>query len=587
MLETNLGKLEHVDLIRRAPPAPEIEYLFKHGLVQETTYEALLKQDRKRLHRFVAETLEQDPNFAKDDYAMLLAQHWDDAGDAERAFACYLRAADAFARVYANSEAITAFDRAMALAGTLDLSRETILHLYRQRGRVYELNSQHDEALATFAALEQVARDRQDRAMELAAYLAELPIYATPSPQFDYARANILAEKAIALAEELRDRAAQAEALWLRLLLNARSNHSQRAVPDGEAALKIARELNLSELTAYILNDLGGVYVANAKYDRGVELVQEANNLWRELGNLPLLANNLSSAANFLIYAGELDEVFRLSDEAYAITEKIGNLWGQSYSLFTVGLAHVERGDFARGIAKMQECIAVGDRAGFLAPHLDTQLDLGRAYLWLGAPERAIQIAEITLREVERFPIGLPPSYAALAEFQVGAGNFDKAEEALARAREALAREKTTHVYQLYIERSALLLADARGDAKGALAILEPLIAGMQAYRVRLYMPDALFCRARALTRLGKTDQALGALAQAETITREMGSRRMRWQILVLEATLEQGRGNFDEAEGLRAEARTIVKFIADHAPDEFRSLFLNRADVRAVMETA
>jgi len=32
-------------------PKPEVEYLFRHALVQEATYESILKSDRRSLHR--------------------------------------------------------------------------------------------------------------------------------------------------------------------------------------------------------------------------------------------------------------------------------------------------------------------------------------------------------------------------------------------------------------------------------------------------------------------------------------------------------------------------------------------------------
>src|SRR5688572_24449802 len=103
-LENQLNVLEQVALLRRAEPSLELEYLFKHGLVQETAYDSLLRNDRKRLHRFVAETLEKDDP-GRDERATTLARHWDNAGEPKRAFDYYLRAGQEAARVFANQEA--------------------------------------------------------------------------------------------------------------------------------------------------------------------------------------------------------------------------------------------------------------------------------------------------------------------------------------------------------------------------------------------------------------------------------------------------------------------------------------------------
>ena len=55
--KTDLGKLEASGLIQVAAVQPELEYLFRHALVQDAAYSSLLKQDRRTLHRLAAETL--------------------------------------------------------------------------------------------------------------------------------------------------------------------------------------------------------------------------------------------------------------------------------------------------------------------------------------------------------------------------------------------------------------------------------------------------------------------------------------------------------------------------------------------------
>ena len=47
---SQLNALEMSGLIRLVQAQPELEYLFRHALVQDTAYGSLLKQDRKRLH---------------------------------------------------------------------------------------------------------------------------------------------------------------------------------------------------------------------------------------------------------------------------------------------------------------------------------------------------------------------------------------------------------------------------------------------------------------------------------------------------------------------------------------------------------
>src|SRR5260221_8799234 len=53
-----LTRLEAADLIRLVQVEPNLEYLFRHALVQDAAYESLLKSDRQTLHRVVGNILE-------------------------------------------------------------------------------------------------------------------------------------------------------------------------------------------------------------------------------------------------------------------------------------------------------------------------------------------------------------------------------------------------------------------------------------------------------------------------------------------------------------------------------------------------
>ena len=48
-----LDQLESAGLVRLVHVQPELEYLFRHNLVQDAAYSSLLRQDRKRLHMLI------------------------------------------------------------------------------------------------------------------------------------------------------------------------------------------------------------------------------------------------------------------------------------------------------------------------------------------------------------------------------------------------------------------------------------------------------------------------------------------------------------------------------------------------------
>ena len=162
-LQTDLAALEASGLVRLSQIEPDLEYLFRHALIQDAAYHSLLKTDRRRLHLSVGEALERlYPDRAdSQELAPLLGQHFDEGGDDARALKYFTLAADAAARVYANSEAVALYTRALEITQrTASLPCETLLHLYAQRGRAFELRNQYDHALQNYVAMEAAAHER-------------------------------------------------------------------------------------------------------------------------------------------------------------------------------------------------------------------------------------------------------------------------------------------------------------------------------------------------------------------------------------------------------------------------------------------
>ena len=72
--------------------APDATYQFKHALIQDVAYEALLKSRRKELHLIVARTIDEKFPSLKETHPEVLARHWTEAGEVELAIAEWTRA---------------------------------------------------------------------------------------------------------------------------------------------------------------------------------------------------------------------------------------------------------------------------------------------------------------------------------------------------------------------------------------------------------------------------------------------------------------------------------------------------------------
>jgi tetratricopeptide (TPR) repeat protein len=113
--DLQLDTLEARGLIRVAALHPELEYLFRHALLQDTAYESLLKQERRVLHEVVGSAIEELYPERVGELAAVLGMHFEQAGAADKAVR-YLAAAGKFASDRnAIVEAYDLYSRAAAL----------------------------------------------------------------------------------------------------------------------------------------------------------------------------------------------------------------------------------------------------------------------------------------------------------------------------------------------------------------------------------------------------------------------------------------------------------------------------------------
>jgi class 3 adenylate cyclase/tetratricopeptide (TPR) repeat protein len=120
-LRTALTKLTDAELIYARGFPPEATYQFKHALIRDTAYDALLKSRRRELHRLVAQAI--DKKFAAlRGQPEVLAHHWTEAGETELAITQWSKAGEAAEARNAFREAQQSYQLALA---QLNLLRES------------------------------------------------------------------------------------------------------------------------------------------------------------------------------------------------------------------------------------------------------------------------------------------------------------------------------------------------------------------------------------------------------------------------------------------------------------------------------
>jgi len=129
-LLSQLSVLKDSELLYERGIYPQSTYIFKHSLIQDATYQSLLKSTRQKYHRKIAQELEKNFPETMETQPELLAHHFTEADLNEQAFGYWLQAGKRATQCSANLEAIDHLTKGlevlMTLPDTLERARKEL-----------------------------------------------------------------------------------------------------------------------------------------------------------------------------------------------------------------------------------------------------------------------------------------------------------------------------------------------------------------------------------------------------------------------------------------------------------------------------
>jgi class 3 adenylate cyclase/ribosomal protein L40E len=103
-LKSYLLNLQGLEFIYEKRLFPELEYIFKHALIQEVAYNSLLQKRRREIHEKIGKAIEQIYMNRLEEFYEMLAYHYQKAANHMKAYQYLVQAGDAAARLYAYAE---------------------------------------------------------------------------------------------------------------------------------------------------------------------------------------------------------------------------------------------------------------------------------------------------------------------------------------------------------------------------------------------------------------------------------------------------------------------------------------------------
>lgn len=373
-LQTDLVGLQRAGLVSERTYVEELgmEYAFESPMIREVAYESLLSTQRVAYHLRVAEYLEEIVfREGKRSYFNTLAHHYKLAGDIKKELFYTLQAADRAQSIYANAEALLYYTRSLELLDQLEEQlgnnghqRYAILtqkfEALNGRRAVHFLMGSIEEGWQDARSLLPLARQMEQDPTWLIDALLQQPGVASSDSREELAVGVPLALEALELSQQIGDKRREMNCLLAiagqRNLLN-----DPTWVDIGDQALALAREIGDRQYEAMILLGLGHAYVGRDEIQKGMEYLNAALPICKELDDRVAEMTLLRVMGSGLERSG--DHYHRLIDyemKRLAIAREIGDRLEEGNALMFAGqIQALNLGDLEGGLALLRQAVDI------------------------------------------------------------------------------------------------------------------------------------------------------------------------------------------------------------------------------------
>ena len=467
---------------------------FRHPVTQHVIYNGLSYRRRRELHRGAGGVLERLAGDDTDPVAGLLAMHFSQAGEHDRAWSYGLVAGRRARQTYANVEASGHFERALEAARHLpEVDVTTRAQVLVDLGDVRELAGLFEDSLDAYRSAFRLADDPVVRAdlllrrartrMHIGAYRVALGeatrglklLTGSETAPARQARAQLralqallrqaqqragqaltLAEAAISEADE-----ADADAALARAYLIADWAHHVMGSPElavhGEQALIIYERLGDLDGVGNVLNNLGADAYFDGDWSLAVDRYTNARDTYLRAGNHVSAAVASTNLGELLVSRGRYDEAERALVDAVRVLRGANAIDDVLFAEMQVGRLLVERGEPAAAIERLTALRREASSVGQEGYAFEAAIHLASALVASERSEEALDLLDRAAVEVDEVDGRLVPAVdrvRALAAARLGNRAHSQAliQEGLAVAREQGLRYEEAMLLQTRVD---------------------------------------------------------------------------------------------------------------------------------------
>ena len=406
-----LNDLRNRELIfRRERSAFETtdEYIFKHALLRDVTYETVLLKLRRVYHMQVAHWLESSAGDRINEYLSLIARHYELAGETAKAVHFLRQLGEESFQIGAFRDAVRVFERALALLPAVghdpvqgtsnappdaDLAERAMLlvnlgNAYNRLGD-YLVAMQHlEQGLA-------LARQGKESQAEIEALnrLAQMA-----SEQGNYEKAQRYLDQVLQLAREQDDLNCVASTLSMLSTIAWRWGDLEQAEECCHESLDIYRELGDRRRITAMLNVLGILTTLQEKYEQAEQYYEQSLRMAKESDDRPIVADILNNLGYLYHHStGHLEKAKQCYEESLQIARETDHRHGVTSTSANLGQLHILLGKHQVAWGYLREALLQSVAIGAVPLTLDALVGVAQLQIDVGQYLSAAELLGLAL----------------------------------------------------------------------------------------------------------------------------------------------------------------------------------------------
>jgi predicted ATPase len=337
---------------------PGLRYEFAHDRFREIVYDGISSDEKRLLHRRVAQAIERcyGPNIS--DCFGQLAFHYDRAQEWQPALRYSLKALEQAHVRYHHDEALRMAEIALRAAEKLAQPHSIFKILLRRIEAYHQLGRRPEQErdLKALFKLKNKLGKKLSASLEIEAYRARAVFCRVVGC---YSESVDAAQQMLTLLHKTKDRSQEAKALLLLGTCHWALGQYARALESAQRARRISHTLGDHQGVGDALHLLGQIHAHTGALRQALRCYQGACRIRCETGDQPEVAYSLNNIANTYRALGNYQKALEAYNQSLVLAEEIGDEQRRGVVLSDLGDLYGHLGDYERSLQYAKEAHAI------------------------------------------------------------------------------------------------------------------------------------------------------------------------------------------------------------------------------------